>query len=336
MNDESVFGNEDFNGKLLRLIAHTFPDYRIWVDIRNLYTLTERRIRVLFDSSGSGAVASDNGDDLPIWFDCNKCLAACALRVGYPKLTRRIINNEKLGDGQSFRGLVSEYIYGNGDVKKQTVMMRYSPFMWECIQGRWFDVRYPLYLIDWEGSLTSAAWLVMEPAYSAKKPIGADEYETVSRWDDVSDIPFNENDFRSAVRWYSNDVLKRVTSNGGLLLAAMTVHVESGRKDIDDMELRRDNIYIKIAKDVDKSYGELRESYRRDYQSLLVSDSYVKSGVMGNVRYAFKHLRRNDIKRLRTDVIDRIFQKEPGYIRNQIFEQLTSSRVSISRREPVI
>lgn len=155
---DAINAFESFDPALLGIIARTFPDYRILTDLLNVYALSERRIKSIHD-------------DWRTWFRPDECLAISAIRVGFPRLFYQIIRNEiPLGE------LISQCIDSSADNTSGDYETRVAnaydefsravpPFVRECFprdpRCRYLSINYLLYMADWEGDLTGAAWVVM-------------------------------------------------------------------------------------------------------------------------------------------------------------------------------
>lgn len=299
---------EEFNEDLLRLIALDFPDYRIWVDIRNMYFLTKRRMYDISEScekdDGEWGVFKSNK-----WFKEDECLAACVMRIVYPDLAKCLTVNDAPFEGAfSFRELVYHRFHLNEKKYLERIRpwVKY-PFVLSCVKSGFLDINYPVYLIDWEGDLTPKAWLVMN---SNEKSV--DGFSVSGNI--LSHIVLDENDCRSLFRCYpSMDVYSHLTSNSSLLYWAMMIEEN---EDMENLESRRERIFEQILDDFRENLDSWKE-YRSS--PLMIHESFVDAVVPENVCSAFTSLIKTSKGTLLHDklwnkVLDEVFVGDDAYI----------------------
>lgn len=293
--------SDSFDSDLLRLIALHFPDYRIWVDIYNIYSLTKHRV---YDM------------DRDIVFDPDECLAVSVLRVAYPNLIRRIVENKiPFAGACPFSELIfisdKLHIDKPGDKEKRKTWERY-PFIQSCVQNCWLNVEYPIYLIDWEGDLTPKAWLLMES--SKRRPLGEPPF-----WANLSYIHLNEDDCRSLFRHYPFDaVCSQLTSNQSLLRWAILLDDDGYMR---DLNTRRENIFKQIVDDFRRELDVWRNTsrYLSKSEKSISKKPFVDTDVSENVCAVFGRLNNTDegrslCEKLWKDVINIVFIDNNAYI----------------------
>lgn len=168
---------------LIGIIAREFPDYRILIDIRNMYEITKQRIFAMHSDKERGN-----------WhFSANECLMISAIRIGFPRLFNQIIRNDlRLGELISqCEDLSDEATVGSvgdgddiqtseqpiDDDYRHRVQRAYDefnkavpPFVRHCFteDARYLSINYLLYMADWEGDLTAAGWVLMNSNRSSR------------------------------------------------------------------------------------------------------------------------------------------------------------------------